>query len=136
MSKIAPFLRYYFTAEKKGGEIMKKIAFMLAIILVISAPLTVSAATYAMSIRPVLSFEGTAATCEVTVVGNNMADHIEVEMKLMHGTACIGSWSAEGYGYVNLERYATVTKGQTYKLVVAVTMNDVEHTPVSKSATC
>jgi len=69
MSKIAPFLRYYFTAEKKGGEIMKKIAFMLAIILVISAPLTVSAATYAMSIRPVLSFEGTAATCEVTVSG-------------------------------------------------------------------
>ena len=115
---------------------MKKLAILLAIIFVISAPLSVSAATYALTIKPVLSFNGTTATCEVTVVGNTMSDHIEVEMKLMHGTACLATWSAEGYGFVNLERYANVTKGQTYTLVVAVTMNGVSKTPVTHEGTC
>jgi type 1 fimbria pilin len=115
---------------------MKKIAFMLALILIISAPLTVSAATYVLTIRPVLSFSGTTATCEVTVVGDYMSDHIEVEMKLMHGSTCLATWYKDGYGYVNLEKTATVVKGETYEIVVAVTMNDVSRTPVSKSGTC
>ena len=115
---------------------MKKVAFFLAIVLVLSAPLSVSAATYALTLNPHLSFDGTTAVCEVTVVGNNMSDLLEVEMKLMHGTTCIASWSAEGYGFVNLERYANVTKGQTYTLVVAVTMNGVSKTPVTKTNTC
>lgn len=115
---------------------MRKLAFLLAIVLVISAPLTVSAATYALTIKPQLTFNGTTATCEVTVVGNNMSEHVEVEMRLMHGTTCIDSWSADGYGYVYLKDYASVTKGQTYELVVAVTINNVSYTPVSKTGTC
>lgn len=115
---------------------MKKIAFLLAIVLAISAPLSVSAATYILTLNPHLSFNGTTAVCEVTVVGNTMSDFIEVDMELMHGATCIASWSAEGYGFVNLERYANVTKGQTYTLVVAVTMNGVSKTPVTKTNTC
>lgn len=115
---------------------MKKMAFLLAFILVISAPLTVFASTYALTVRPALSFDGTTATCEVTVVGNTMSDFIEVEMKLMHGNTCLATWSAEGYGFVNLERYANVTKGQTYTVVVTVTMNGVSQTPILKTATC
>ena len=135
MSKNAPFLRYY-TVREKGGEIMKKMAILLAIIFVISAPLTVSAATYVLTIKPHLSFNGTTATCEVTVVGNTMSDYIEVEMKLMHGTTCVDSWSADAYGFLNLKEYATVTQGQTYTLVVAVTMNGISKTPVTQDGTC
>ena len=115
---------------------MKKIAFILALILIISAPLSVSAATYILSIRPVLTFNGTTATCEVTAVGNNMSEYVEVEMKLMHGTTCIASWYADGYGYVNLERTAGVTKGWTYDLVVVVTLAGVKKDPVSITKTC
>ena len=115
---------------------MKKIAFVLAIILALSVPLTVSAATYALTIKPQIAFSGTTATCEVTVVGNTMSDYIEVEMKLMHGNTCLATWYKDGYGYVNLEKTATVVVGQTYEVVVTVTMNDISHTPVSQSGTC
>ena len=115
---------------------MKKMALLLAFILVVAAPLSVSAATYALTLNPQLSFNGTTATCAVTVVGNTMSDHIEVEMKLMHGTACIDTWNAEGNGYVTMREFATVTKGQTYTLVVAVTMNGVSKTPVTHEGTC
>lgn len=115
---------------------MKKIAFLLAIVLVISAPLTVSAATYALSIRPQLSFSGTTANCGVTVVGNTMSEHIEVEMKLMHGSTCVATWFADSYGYVVMKETTGVTKGQTYELVVAVTVNGVSKTPVTHSGTC
>lgn len=115
---------------------MKKIAFLLAIVLVISTPLTVSAATYALSIRPQLSFSGTTANCGVTVVGNTMSEHIEVEMKLMHGSTCVATWFADSYGYVVMKETTGVTKGQTYELVVAVTVNGVSKTPVTHSGTC
>ena len=115
---------------------MKKLAFLLAVILLFSVPMTVSATTYMLTIRPQLSFTGTTANCAVTVVGNTTSEHIEVEMKLMHGSTCIDSWYTDGYGYVVMKEYASVTKGQTYELVVAVTVDGVSRTPVSVDHTC
>lgn len=115
---------------------MKKLALLMAIILVISMPLTVSATPRALSIRPSLTFEGTTATCHVLVVGNNTSEHIEVTMKLMYGNSCVASWSDDGYGYVLMEENATVTKGRTYNLVVEVTINGVANPPVYQSGTC
>lgn len=115
---------------------MRKAALFLAIILVISTPLTVSATPRMLTINPTLAFEGTTAACDVMVVGNNTSEHIEVTMKLMYGSTCVASWSDSGYGYVYMLEYAGVTKGRTYELVVAVTVNDVAKTPVSVSGTC
>lgn len=115
---------------------MRKVALLLAIVLVISMPLTVSAAPRALSINPTLAFEGTTAGCEVAVVGNTMSEYIEVTMKLMRGSYCEASWSDAGYGYVYMLEYDTVTKGRTYDLVVAVKVNGVAKTPVSVSGTC
>lgn len=115
---------------------MKRFALLLAVILVISTPLTVSATPRALTIKPQMAFSGTTATCEVTVVGNNMSEHIEVEMELMYGNTCIASWYADSYGFVNLERTANVTKGRTYDLVVTVTVAGVRNDPVSINGTC
>lgn len=115
---------------------MRKAALFLAIILVISMPLTVSATPRMLTINPALDFNGTTATCQVTVVGNNTSEHIEVTMKLMRGSYCEASWSADGYGYVYMLEYDTVTKGRTYDLVVEVKVNSVASTPVSVSGTC
>lgn len=115
---------------------MKKLALLMAIILVISMPLTVSATPRLLSIRPSLTFEGTTAACEVTVVGNNMSEHIEVVMKLMHGTSCVKAWMNDDYGYVYMLAYANVTKGQTYSLVIEVKVNGVAQQPVSIQGTC
>ena len=115
---------------------MRKLALFLAIILVISVPLTVSATPRALSIRPSLTFEGTTATCYVMVVGNNMSEHIEVTMTLKYGNSVVASWYNDGYGYVWLEEYATVTRGRTYTLYIEVTVNDVVKQPVYIDETC
>ena len=115
---------------------MKKLALLMAIVLVISMPLTVSAASRALSIRPNIAFNGTTATCHVAVVGNNISEHIEVTMKLMYGNSCVATWTDDGYGYVVMEENATITNGRTYTLVIEVIINDVVQQPVSIDGTC
>lgn len=115
---------------------MRKVALFLAIVLVISMPLTVSATPRMLTINPSLDFDGTTAECQVTVVGNNMSEHITVVMKLMHGNTCVKAWLNDDYGYVYMLTYANVTKGQTYTLYIEVTVNGVAQQPVYISGTC
>lgn len=115
---------------------MRRMALFLAIILVISMPLSVSAAPRALSINPTLGFTGTTAECEVIVVGDNTSEYIEVSLKLMRGSYCVASWNASGYGYVYMYKEASVTKNVTYTLVAQVTVNNVAFTPVSVSDKC
>ena len=109
---------------------MRKLAILLTIIFVISMPLTVSAATWSLRVNPQLNISGTTATCKATVIGNNTSEHIEVTMKLMYGSSLIASWSDDGYGYVYMNKTATVTAGRTYKLVVEVNVNGVAQEPI------
>lgn len=115
---------------------MRRAALLIAIILVVSMPLTVAAAPRALGINPTLAFDGTTATCDVMVVGNDTSEYIEVTTKLMYGSYCVASWYDDGYGYVWVVETATVTKGRTYDLVVEVKVNGVASTPVSVSGTC
>lgn len=116
---------------------MRKTAFLLAILLVISIPLSVSAVEpRALDIEPILRFNGTTANCEVIVVGNNMSESIEVTMELMRGTYCVDRWTSSGYGYIHMNETATVTSGRTYQLVVYVTFRGEALSPVSVSGTC
>ncbi len=115
---------------------MRKTALLLAIILVVSMPLNVSAAPRALTINPTLGFNGTTAECEVVVVGDNTSEYIEVTLKLMRGSYCVATWNASGYGYVYVYEEAGVTKNATYTLVAQVTVNDVASTPVSVTDKC
>lgn len=63
---------------------MRVTALLLAVVLLISMPLSVAAAPRALDISPTLSFNGTTALCEVIVSGDTTSDHVEVWMKLMH----------------------------------------------------
>lgn len=116
---------------------MKKIALLLAIVLILSTPLSVHAAEPRMlSIYPGISFSGTTAECSLAVTGDYADDEIDVVIKLWRGSTCLRTWYASGEGYVFWEDTATVTKGQTYKLTVDVTVNDVLKPRVSTSGTC
>ena len=115
---------------------MKKTALLLVIILVISMPLSVFAEPRAMEINPNLSFDETTATCEVMVAGDNTSEYIEVTMKLKWGIFTLETWTASGYGYVYMLEQHAVNKGWKYKLVVEVTFDGVEQTPVSIEGTC
>ncbi len=109
---------------------MRKAVILLAIVLLVSAPLTAFAATNAATIKSKLDFNGTTATCEVTITEDKFPAYIEVTMKLMRGTTCVDSWSKTGNYYVHIKEYTSVTRG-TYDLVIEVTVNGVEEEPVS-----
>lgn len=115
---------------------MKKLAFLLAFVLVISMPIHAFATPRATIASPTLSFSGTTATCKVTIVGNNTSEYIQATMKLMHGTTCIAAWSASGNGYVTMSKTATVTVGETYVLIVESYINGIQQTPKSVTGTC
>ena len=115
---------------------MRKFAFILSILLILAIPLEASATSRATNIAPTLSYSGVTANCTVNVGGSNLSDHIEVTMKLMFGSVCLASWTADGYGYLYMNETATVTKGRTYKLVVDVTINGVLYDSVYVKAAC
>ena len=116
---------------------MRKVALLLAIIIVLATPLSVYAADQRIiGIMPELSFNGTTANCSVRVIGNNTSEHIEVTIKLWRGSSCLETWTAEGYGYVFWGDTATVTKNKTYTLTADVTINGTSQPRASTSGTC
>lgn len=116
---------------------MKKIALLLAIILLVAAPLTVQAATPRLiNISPELSFTGTTANCYVLVAADHISQEIEATIKLWHGTTCLETWYASGNGYLSWRDTATVTRGNTYRLSVDVTIDDEALDQVYINKTC
>lgn len=115
---------------------MKKLAFVMALILMISMPISAFAASRTIRAKSELTFNGATATCKATVFGNDASEYLVVTMKLMYGTTCVASWSSSGYGYVYMEKTASVVRGRTYQLVVEVAVNGVESDPVSVTKTC
>ena len=112
---------------------MRKIALFLAVIIVITMPLNVSAASRAITVNPTLGFVLTTAECEATVVADYGTDYIEVTMKLMRGSSCVATWSDSGYGYVYMYEEASIARKVTYTLVVHVKVNNIELDPASVS---
>lgn len=105
---------------------MRKIAFVLAIILVLSLPLSVQAAQpRAISIVPRINVNGSTATCTVTAVADNISEHLEATIKLYRGSTLIATWYEDGYGYINFKETKTVLSGYTYKLTVDLTVDGV-----------
>ena len=116
---------------------MEKVALILAIVLVISMPLSVHAAeARILSIYPEISFNGTTAECSLAVIGDYTTDELDVVIKLWRGSTCIKTWSDSGEGYIFWEGTATAVKGKTYTLTADVTINNVTKPRVSVSGTC
>lgn len=115
---------------------MKKLAIILAFLLMIAVPLEVSAATRTLYAMPTLTFNGTTANCTATVVGGHITDHLKVTMKLVLGNRHIAVWTSEGYGCVDLSGVASVISGRTYRLIIEVIENGIAKDPVSVSGSC
>ena len=114
---------------------MKKIAMLLAIVLLVATPLTVQAATpRTIDISPGLFYTGTTARCSVLVSAYNVSQEVEVTVTLWHGNSWIESWDLFGYGYVDWEDTVTVVSGNTYTLTIDATIDgeDLDQVYISK----
>lgn len=117
---------------------MKKIAFLLAVVLVAVMPLSVLAETYriAENYDVNLTFSGTTANCRASVEANEPSYYLVVTMKLYHGNQLLKQWSQSSNGSVYLQKTHTVTKGQTYKLTMELMVNGTSRPSRSVTKTC
>lgn len=116
---------------------MKKIAMLLAIILLVATPLSVQAATPRLiSIIPELSYTGTTANCGVLVSADYTTQEIEATITLWHGNSWIERWEVSGYGYFYWQDTVPVTSGNTYRLSVDVSIDGEDLDQVYISKTC
>ncbi len=112
---------------------MKKIAFLLALLMFV-LPITANAATpRSVFIKPGISFDADTAICTVSVTGNTMRDEIDVVVKLWQGSNCVVTWTTSGTGYVNFSKSITVSNGVEYTLTADVTINGINQPTVSIS---
>lgn len=112
---------------------MKKIAFVLALLMLV-LPITANAATArSIEITPGIQFNGNTANCTVSVAGNATRDEIDVVVKLWQGSTCIVTWTTSGNGYVYFSKNRTVRSGVEYTLTADVTINGITQPTVSIS---
>lgn len=93
----------------------KLLACTLLICTILSC-LTVAHAASARYSAPTatLSFNGTTATCGVTI--SEPGKTIHATMQLWQGITFVDSWSGSGISCINLSKTHSVTKGKTYTL--------------------
>ena len=116
---------------------MKKIAMLLAIVLLVATPLTVQAATPRLiNISPELSFTGTTANCTVRVFADYTTQEIEATITLWHGNSWIERWEVSADGYFSWHDTVPVTSGNTYRLSVDVSIDGEDLDQVYISKTC
>lgn len=113
---------------------MKKRFVVLSCVIVILLTVTAHAAVRAEYCVPSLTFDGTTATCEIKVIGEALSDRIEVTLSLWHGNQLIDTWSEEGTGYLRMTETAAVTRGNTYTMEIALSINGegLDILPISK----
>ncbi len=112
----------------------KIICMMLLITMVFVIPAN-AASTRAISVVPDIEFDGTEATCTVSIIGDRTTDEIEATMELRQGGRLIDDWSASGYGILKIRETATVARNTTYTLEIEYSVNGDSKTPVSISRT-
>lgn len=81
-----------------------------------------------------LTFSGTTATCSGSVSDLNKT--IVATMTLYHGSTPIASWSESGTSYVDFYGTCTVTKGQSYTLIISGTVNGIPFSTTPLTKTC
>ena len=111
---------------------MRKIALFLALVMLVSIPLSARAATpRTLSIYPGISYNGNVATCTARIVGNSTSEYLEATIKLWRSNSCIKTWEETGNGYIFFFETAKVIPEITHTLTVDLKVNGVAQDRVS-----
>lgn len=111
---------------------MRKIALLLALVMMVSIPLSVHAATpRTINIRPSISYNGNIAACTARIVGNSTSDHLEATIKLWRGNSCIQTWEEAGNGNIFFFETVKVIPEIAHTLTVDLWVNGVAQDRVS-----
>lgn len=114
----------------------KRITLLVLLLVTVFSMKALAAEQRAAGGTPVLSFNGTTATCYVDCKGNNTTDEVAATLTLYQGSTLVDSWSGEDTGSVFVYGQAPVRSGRTYRLVLSYSINEVSQTSVSVTKTC
>ena len=107
------------------------IAMLIIIILLGSFSYRVEAASFA----PDLSFNGTTASCSVTI--RQIGKQIIATMELWHGSTRIDTWSDTATSVLTMnETHSGCVSGWTYTLKINGTIGGVAFSEITVTATC
>lgn len=113
---------------------MRKIALLLALVILVSMPLSAQAVMpRTLSIHPGISYNGNVASCSARIVGNSTSEYLEATIKLWRGNSCIKTWEEAGNGYIFFFETAKIIPGITHTLTVDLWVNGVAQDRVSIS---
>lgn len=116
---------------------MKKRAFVIAILLLLSLSVSAQAAELrSIRIKPELYFSETTATCSVSIKADNANDKIEATLTLYQGNNYVDSWNNSGTGRVFVSGSCEVESGKSYKLVLDYSINGIAQLPKATTGTC
>lgn len=107
------------------------LACLMTVALVTSA---YAAEARAITVSPILSFNGTTANCKLSVTKPGAA--IEATLELWSGNTRLASWSGTGTSRVIISKTKTVTRGQSYTLKVHGTVGGETIDAPSITKTC
>lgn len=117
----------------------KSICALFAFFILLGAVLPIPANAVSpriVTIVPGLSFTGTTAHCEVTVLCDYATDEIDATMRLWEGNTCIATWSDSDEGSLSIYETETVTPGNEYTVTADVTINGEANPRVYIRRTC
>ena len=116
---------------------MRKIALLLAVVIVLLMPVNALAANARdKNVDATLTISGRTATCEATAESENPNDYIVMRVTLWHETRCLLDEAVSGYGYVQYSDTVGSNSGWYCTLRVDVTINGVAQPTVEDSAYC
>ena len=88
----------------------------------------------AVSVIPVLSFDGTAAQCKVTIT--RAGEQIAATLELWQGDTFVDSWTRIGTSSLVINEFCEVEHGKTYTLKVSGLAGSERFTGTSVTGTC
>lgn len=110
---------------------VKRAIIVVLCILLLGAIPAYAAETRAIPVTPTLTFDGTTASCGVTV--SSYGNSISVDLELWCGDTLVNEWTKAGTSVVSISKTCTVISGKAYTLRVSGTVgNELISGSVSK----
>ena len=112
----------------------KIIALFLAMVLLLSYPITANAMSRSLAINPIITFGENSVHCYVGIIADE-GDPIIAKITLYEGNNRIRTWNRTGTEYLIFSEYVPVQNGYKYTLTVDATVEGIKKPTVSVDAT-
>ena len=111
----------------------------LAIVIILSMLVTMgmsgnAAESRTVTVKPILTFDNTTATCQVSI--SAARKQISATLELWHESTLVDSWTSTATARLVISETCSVESGKTYTLKVSGTIGGEAFEGVPVSATC